>query len=334
MHTDQVVQGWRRLLDGNHEPSGLEIPSVDTHVGTGFGNIRLALGTSGEPRLLLPIRQNEMVPPMASTDAIRITTASYAFAGSLTRYLDVTCTVDALHPVFAEVGDEVIRRVAAGRTSVDACQSTLDDFRSLLIREPGALTSEKVRGLIGELLVLVDLLEIETDAAKLWRGPLGERHDFRGAHIALEVKTRARAAGAITISSLDQLQEPEGGELGLAVLHLQTAPGGRHTVGSLASRASALSADPELIRKLLASVGCTHPDAEAWNAETCELEGSEYFQVMGDFPRVVPASFAAGVPVGVESLSYTVDLAAAGAHRIAEPKAWLKRICTCLTQSD
>lgn len=331
MYTDQVVQGWHRLLQGKHEAAGLEIPSIETGVGTGFGNIRLALGTSGEPRLLLPIRQNETVPEIASTDAIRIATATYTLGGSPTRYLDVTCTAEALHPVFAEVGDEIIRRVAAGHTSIAACRSTIEDFRSLLVRESGALTSEKVRGLIGELLVMVDLLEIEADAAKLWRGPLGERHDFRGASIALEVKTRARAAGAITISSLDQLQEPQGGELGLAVLHLQTAPGGRHTVGSLANRAFALSSDPEMIGKLLASLGCTNPNAETWNAEACELDGVEYFQVVGDFPRVVPGSFAAGVPAGVETLSYTIDLAAAGAHRIAEPKAWLERMCTCLT---
>jgi hypothetical protein len=43
-----------------------------------------------------------------------------------------------------------------------------------------------------------------------------------------------------------------------------------------------------------------------------------YYDVAGDFPRVVPTSFAGGkIPADVEDISYTIDLRQSDKHLIS-----------------
>ncbi len=333
MSTDVSTERWQQLRRGGHEAKALEIPTLDTGISTSFGTIRWALGPTGEARLLLPIHQHERIENLAVSAAVSISTATYHLFGAPIRYLDLTCDHAALETVFGEVGDEIIRRIAAGDSAAGACRSTIDDFRSLLNATPEEVSPERLAGLVGELLVLRDLILLDNRSWILWRGPLLERHDFRADALALEVKTCSRpAARTVRISSIDQLLEPEGGELVLALLELEAAAGGTISVGALAGEILAAASEPTKVRELLAAMGCPDPTAPAWNRIAYRNGGQTAYCVRNNFPRLIPSSLAS-VPAGVSDVSYSVDLSAAEAFVVGpeETRAYLEGMIRCLS---
>ena len=334
MSAENSPQRWNSLRQGGHESIGLEIPTLDTGVDTGFGTVRWALGGRGEPRLLLPVRQTEVVHDVDVSDALTITTATYHLGSTAIRYIDVSCSFPALEAVFGEVADEIIRRIRDGEAAQVSCRTTLEDFRALLTSSSAEIDSQRISGLVGELLLLRDLLRMDARSWLLWRGPLMERHDFRAEALAIEVKTSSRVSDlSVRISAIDQLQEPAGGELVLCLSQLERAPGGELTVASLASEVLGAASEPLSVRQLLASVGCPDPTSDAWNRLAFRSEGQMYYEVRDDFPRVVPGAFAAGtVPAGIGELSYVLDLASAGEFQIdaAATRSYLERLIACL----
>lgn len=334
MSNDGSVDRWQTLRRGGHEAAGLEIPTFDTGVGTGFGTIRWALGSQGEPRLLLPIRQAEAVANLSAGPSLVISTATYHLGGSPIRYIDMACVSQALEPVFAEVADEIIRRVTGGHVVQQACRSTLDDFRALLVDPGDEVDAERISGLAGELVLLRRLLGLNADAWQLWRGPLKERHDFRADNLALEVKTSTRVANrSVRISAIDQLEEPAGGELVLCLCQLEKVAGGGVTVASLASEVLALSSSPQKVRELLSAMSCPDPNAPAWNNVEFSLAGQIFLEVRDGFPRIVPGSLPGGrLPAGLSEVRYALDLAAAAGFELSPQAAeqWLGRMVACL----
>nr|WP_244548509.1 PD-(D/E)XK motif protein [Bosea vaviloviae] len=306
------------LRRGGQASTGLEIPSIDTGIETGFGRVRLALGSAGELRLLLPVRQSERIADIPANQSLHIGVSTYLLNGTPIRYLDIVCLNAALDGAFADVCAEIIRRISDGAAPTEASLTTLDDFRSLLIVPSAEVTSQEMRGLIAELVMLRRLLNLDPRAWRLWRGPLMERHDFRGGSFAIEVKSSARVAGrSVTISSIDQLVAPVEGALHLYLLQLEEAAGTDLSISRLAAESISMASDPQQIRDLLAALGCADPDARAWNRASFRIEGEHQYAVDAAFPRIVPESFIAeAVPEGVVSLSYTIDLAAAEGSRL------------------
>src|SRR5690606_15396904 len=110
------------------------------------------------------------------------------------------------------------------------------------------------------------LLDADSGAWRAWRGPAGDRHDFRNSDLSIEVKcSLRRGATLITINGLHQLEAPSGGTLFLQHFELENVPGGMLTVNSLGNAALAKADDPMRLRELLAAVGCPDVAAEAWN---------------------------------------------------------------------
>lgn len=315
MLAEDSANQWEMLRRGGQVSTALEIPSVDTGIDTGSGSVRLALGSGGELRLLLPVRQSERIAETPSTQALGIGVATYTLGSTRVRFLDITCLNGALDGVFADVTGEIMSRIVGGASPLDACRTTIEDFRSLLISPADDVTAQEMRGLVGELLMLRVLLASDSDAWKLWRGPLRERHDFRGGSSAVEVKTTGRSASRkITVSAVDQLLPPTGGALQLSVFQLEETVDGALSVAGVAADVIQAASDRQEILRLLAAAGCTDPSSRAWNGCRFRLEGEAHYRVDEDFPRVIPSSFQGGkTPAGIESLSYVVDLGQADA---------------------
>jgi hypothetical protein len=333
--SDRVAANcWRQLRQGGHDSRGDEVPSVLSGVDADAGPVRFALGRNGEGRLLVPIGPSERVPAIAETPTLRIIDEHYSFGWTTWRCLDLTCLVPELDRVFGEVADEIVTRISAGHGAIRACASTLGEFRMLLVPKSSSVQMERLVGLIGELLLLDELLDIEPSASELWRGPLGERHDFRGGALAAEVKTTSRVANQVLqVTSIDQLLEPADGELRIVRYTLEETAGGSLSIGSLFTRIAAKSGNPLRVRDLLARMECQDPLAEEWNAMRFHLEDIRSYRIDAAFPRVVPVSLSAGgLPPGVSKLLYDVDLAAAEHARLsaAEHREFLERMIACL----
>ena len=184
---------WGLLRAGIQLGGGLEIPTLPTDVSTVAGQVRLAIGPNEEPRVLLPLADRESPTTIHGGIALSITVSSFNHKGRILRFLDLICLSADLETVFGEVVDEMLVRIARGVGCVDAARSTIEDFRSLLVRAGRAEVDKgRIAGLIAELLVLNRLLDRSSSAWRTWSGPAGQRHDFRAGDTSLEVKASLR----------------------------------------------------------------------------------------------------------------------------------------------
>lgn len=312
---------WTVLRAGKGAAGGLEIPSMPLEATTVAGRIRLAIGPNGEARLLLPLAAQERPAGIEAGRALAATVSSFTLHGRVHRFLDLTCLADELEPVFGEVVEEIVARVARGVGCVEAVRTTLEDFRALIAaRAAHAIDISRIAGLVAELVVLNRLLEASPSAWRAWRGPAGDRHDFRAADRSLEVKASLRAAStSLIINGLEQLEAPSGGTLHLAHLVLEPVAAGPLAVGALGSRAFSLADDPQGVRELLMAVGCADVQGPDWNAHAFRVDSEAIYRVEGDFPRIAPSLLRGGTaPAGITDVTYTIDLSHASGHRTSE----------------
>ena len=303
---------------GDREASGLEVPTIPARLSTPAGDVRFAVGERGEARLLLPLKAGEGAPTTMEAPSLRIGVSRFVIGGRYRRFLDLTCLESELEVVFADVADEIVQRIGSGQGCVKAAVSTIEDFRALLLRASRArVESRVIAGLVGELFVLNRLLDRSPDAWTAWRGPLGDRHDFRTGGHALEVKTTTKLGNTeITVSSIEQMAEPAGGSLHLFHLTAEPTSGGLLTVSALAHTATAKASQPGEIGERLMALGCADADALEWNATAFRYEAERLFEVGRGFPRLIPADFPrCSLPVGVSGVTYRLDLLAAVQYR-------------------
>lgn len=309
---------WDLLRAGGHAGGGLEIPTIPADVSTVAGPVRLAVGPKGEPRLLLPLARHETATAMDTANALSVSVSLLSYKGARARFLDLICLREELEAVFGEVVDEILERIGRGTSCSDAAGSTIEDFRALLMRTHATdVGIGRIAGLVAELLVLDRLVDRSPSAWKAWRGPEGDRHDFRVGDTSLEVKASLRSAkSVVTINSLAQLDVPTGGTLHLLRFVLEPVTDGALSLANLVRSAISKASEPTRILALLAAVGCDDPYATAWNRHAFRLESEQLYAIRPGFPRLTRTMLKDGfVPHGVHDVSYTIDLSVAEAFR-------------------
>ena len=287
-------------------------------VSTAAGPVRLAVGTNGEPRLLLPLTRAETPASMDTGNALSVSVSLLSYKGTRLRFLDLICVREELEAVFGEVVDEILTRIGNGDTCADAAQSTIVDFRALLMRpQANDVSTGRVAGLVAELLVLDRLLDRSPSAWRAWRGPVGDRHDFRVGDTSLEVKASLRSTtSSVTINGLGQLDEPTGGTLHLLRIVLEPVTGGMLSLANLARSAMSKADEPPRIETLLLAAGCPDAFAAEWNRHSFRRESEQLYEIRPGFPRLTRTMLKDGlVPHGVHDVAYTIDLSVAEEFR-------------------
>lgn len=330
----EVLAAWNRLAVDAAPIADVDVPTIELDVSTGYGNARLALGPERETRLLLPVAETERLRPLPKTSSLQLTVSVLSFRGAARRYLDLSCTIPELDGVFAQLVEVILLRIAEGSNCLQACISTVEDFKSLLeAKSQVRVTHEEILGLVGELLYLRRLTTSDPRAVALWRGPFGDQHDFRGGTLSVEIKTASRPTADIRISSIDQLNPPADGTLFLARFVLAAAEGGKLSVNDLCTAICDLGAEKDQLLGAISRLGCPAFDDPAWNAARFNMETLQVFRVGEDFPCVVPKRFLAGQPdAGVREISYAVDVSAIRRFVVSEADAQLveEQMCRCL----
>ena len=319
--TERPIAQWVRLRSTGTGDGAIEVPSLSSGVETGFGQVRLAIGPEGQPRLMVPCGAASSIKGGLSSDKLSVTMSRYDVAGRATRFIDVMCADRSLDAVFAELASEVVHRVASGDGAAEAVESTIADFRDLLRDAAGRdVPDHEIVGLVGELVVLRDLVTRSPNAIAAWTGPFDQRHDFRNGDRAIEVKTSSRAdATSIHVSSIEQLSEPAGGSLLLVHLNVERAGNGELSVSALCDEILRLGVARQGLAEALAAMGCADHNATAWNRIRFSLEKTSGYRVGPGFPRVTAAQFPGHVlPDGILSVSYEVDLRAAVGFRVSD----------------
>lgn len=324
---------WGRLKASGKGDGRLEIPSLATDVDTGYGRVRYSLGEGGERRLLIPLGDSRFPGKLDETGSLRVSFPRLVLAGKHQRFIDLLCLDSTLDPVFQELVDEILARIADGAEPVSAVKGTFEDFRALLFpRRTTEVPTETLIGLLGEMHVLYQLCERSPDAVNSWVGPHEMRHDFRTEAHAIEVKaSRSTSSSEVMIHGIDQLLPPAGGNLLLVKVTLEPTPDGAVFLSELYRSLLYLGVSRQALLERLASLGCADPMDPAWNDRAFTLEAIQAWTVQKGFPRLTSNDiYGSSLPPGVTRIQYALDMAFAGEYLIDERQtaAWLDEMMT------
>jgi hypothetical protein len=177
------------------------------------------------------------------------------------------------------------------------------------------LALEEMKGLIGELLFLVDTLvpRFGWDAAiSFWKGPEDAPQDFAVHNTAVEVKCQSGSSKPwVKISSIDQLN-PQLPKAYMVVHTLATADGDDHgsftlntiVLGVRSALEGGSEATRERFENLLFLAG--YLGSEHYDAFVFQRIATRSFQITESFPRLR----SAGLPAGIDRITYQLSLEA------------------------
>jgi hypothetical protein len=259
---------------------------------------------------------------------VTASTRELAVSGAATaRYIDIVCHDRAGHDAFDLVGGEIAERLASGSETPAQCVARVlakwRRFWGQLPRE--VLSLEAQLGLFAELWFLCFWLipKVGISAAiEQWRGPFGARHDFEQIGHSVEAKATLSTRGPIhRINGLDQLAPPNEGALLFFSLRARDEAGASNSLADLVLQCrGAISADADALTRFesaLLLAGYSPVYEEEYRKRHLRVTAEELFKVETDFPRITAATFADGVPAGVERVDYEINLSAFAHLRIA-----------------
>lgn len=284
-------------------PTGSTVATFDLSGNLTAAHARLGVDKVNGRHLLLPLDARAEHPHQTTIGAIEIKVTSLAFDGADSRWLDVSCRRRDLLDLFDEVIVDILDMLERGTPGPLAVESVLERWRALLVGGSKQLSTEVVTGLVGELLTLEGLLRAEhTVTLDIWRGPLGETHDFSLGGADVEVKGLGSSSGGLKINGVRQLEEPEGRRLFLFAVCLQQDPEGR-TLQDIVDDVAHLSGQGGRLAGLLARVGYLSADAARYPTRFAVSE-CWLWRVTDGFPRIVPSTFEGGLPAALGQVRY------------------------------
>jgi hypothetical protein len=230
-------------------------------------------------------------------------------------FLDVRCAEPAGREAFQLVAGEIVDSVRNGVPVGDAVEGTLARWRRFWANVPlHGLSDDQIRGLFGELWFLVHwLLPHGVANVRRWVGAEAARQDFQWPGLAVECKATLSARGHVhRINGLDQLATPEQGELFLYSIRLREETTSERSLVTLVDQVSRLLAVDaallDLFETRLGQGGYSPLHSERYRTITFTVVDERLYNVTAAFPRITPASFRAGLPLGVERVDYDVNL--------------------------
>lgn len=284
------------------------------------------LAVDPEARRHLLVRSSGAAPglTLASTRGLQATTELLELENQPRDvWTDIACLDPALNETFVAVADNLAQEARLHPDDpLEAVRRTLRTWQWFWGVDANALSGYSALGLFGELWFL-DRWAPFPEAIDTWLGPTQARHDFVSPAASVEVKattTRSDGSAVHQIANLDQLAQPETGTLHLFSLQVIRDANATNSLPHLISRMrTRLSDRPDLLGTFdqkLAQAGWSPQSAERL-LQTYRVVAEELYFVDEDFPKLTRKSFPEGIPAGVDDVSYTLNLSACLAWRVA-----------------
>ncbi len=313
---DEVRLAYAALAKhGIPEQGGLATLAIDSVDGA-----YVAMDENSRQHLLLETDSRVEIDPRVT--ALAVSTRPLQIAGLEVLVLDVTCLFASFSEVFDHFAAAVIYRMAdTGESPADAVTTVLARWRSFLVPPAGPPSLDKIAAALGELLVVRDVVRMSGRVdIGFWSGPFGQRHDLRGGNTAIEVKTtRAHTGYRVTIHGEDQLLPPDGGDLYLHIVRLESVHHGQLRMTAVVDELLDAGVSAEQLFHALASSGIPVVDLPATDGTRFEVLERVTLPVDDHTPRIIPASFTGGKrPEGVVDLAYVIDLSHVTARALLE----------------
>jgi hypothetical protein len=312
MTESDLVASWRRALVKTS--AGLQLTDASHPL-----QIFVGKTDSGAPRAVIRSNVKPAMPVLAALVVVD-------------RYEDQSCkwnlSLTLQDPKFTEVFlrliDDVHARsaVASGESeAMDRVNTIFVEWRRLLKpRSAGLLSMEELRGLVGELWLVLEVFAAERGmgaALEGWLGPLGLPQDFwypeDGYH---EAKSIGPATTVVSIASESQL-DAEGLQLlvllvGNADDQAPSAVNLRLLADRVLARLSQLGVGPELLSDRLEHLGVTL-DETFYQQTWFVVSHLTCYGVGADFPAIRARDLAPGV----SAVRYQLELAAIQKFKIS-----------------
>lgn len=311
--SSEIRELWAELEAARKGRSRDTILLSPTGVETRLGPVLVGIDALGQRHLCIPTEERELGSKDDASRGIllEVRPLSDRHRGDVP-YLDVTCLVPELNELFALIVHDMLETLRESRGSAfQTCHRVLETWRTLLDRQRGSLlTREALASLLGELLVLEQVLEADQPTALgAWTGPDGGVHDFSIGALAIEVKTSLRTTGrVIEVNDLGQLMEPENGELVLVFLRLRPSPGRGDTVPAVMERLVDKGLERVGLFEKAALVGYSPEHAPKYAELSFEIVERVDYLVDTAFPRLTASNFRERLPEQITKVRYSVTL--------------------------
>lgn len=245
--------------------------------------------------------------------------SSYAIAATVRpllngkKALEFQLTHNSFEEIFLRLCWDMIDCSAEAKNPLKAFISRYLSWQKLLQQTGNPVLSKSAqKGLIGELFYLQDMIRTHGPerAIKSWTGPNGGDQDFIFDDTWTEIKTTSAASDAVTISSLEQLDQAVPGTLTVFKIE-ETAPGDNRL--SLTKKVNeireGLNGDPLNLDRFevkLLMCGYKKSDEEQYDKVQFRFVSRTDYEVDEEFPRLTRKN----VPHEITKCSYTFSLAA------------------------
>lgn len=275
------------------------------------GPLAVAVDHDGHRHLLVPISPHQNVRHGLDGPALVLRKRPLEDEDTYQTYADLACFRTDLNDLFTLFCIDVLKTTESiPNNPIKALNRELDRWKALFESKGTPLGPEQLAGLFGELTVLTRLLEANPSSHRLWRGPSHHRHDFVAGATAVEVKTSTSGEGRRTrIHGLDQLEAPTGGTLTLAWYRLERTSAEGTGLLELVDQALRTCDDESSLLGLLAEAGYHPSDTEHYRDVRFSVLEQRWYEVDAVFPKLTGNDLAAaGIPINVLDVAYTIDL--------------------------
>ena len=273
--------------------------------------------TDGHEAIILEVRKDAIPLGVEYPESRGFTVAAFPLEEGRTGHARLVLSLaDAVYrDVFLTLASDILETLSAAsneREAVETFVSRLARWQAFLRQHgPEGLSPEARRGLYGELIVLRDtFLPVLGDAAVLgWKGPTTSPKDFQFAGGSVEVKTTTAATpGEFPVSNVLQLDESRARVLYLALVTVEESESNGDALPDIVSTLRAVVGSSALgvLEDRLVDAGYLACHLHLYRSPRYSLRATQFFEVTGDFPRLLESA----IPKGVTGVSYRVSVGA------------------------
>lgn len=221
---------------------------------------------------------------------------------------------DEQHGVFTTFCCDVIEHSRRAATETEALKQVISRYKQwsklLETQNSGLMDENRRKGLIGELLFLEERISLSGSlmaSMQGWTGADGADQDFIYPDCWFEIKSVGASSISVTISSLEQLDCADEGDLVVQRID-KVAPEktGSFSLNDLVRRISAMLVDDaeasDLFRSKLSAYG--YIDVQEYSKQKYYCSGTQRYLVNESFPKLTKTK----VPAQISALRYELDL--------------------------
>ena len=214
---------------------------------------------------------------------------------------------------------DTVEDSSSDRSAATAFLARLRDWQDLFAKLSGrGLSKRHQQGMWGEIWALMQAIEPAVgmvEAVASWQGPMGSAQDFEFESMSVEVKTRVGNSHQLLISSEKQLDVPEGTDLALLALSLDSRRGHGQSLPTMVRdcrEAASKAGCREQVDNRLSMLGYADHEADLYDGTRYSVRSFDCYRVGPGFPRIGPEKLA----VGVTDVRYSISLAACADYKI------------------